>query len=364
VTCPAKQTACGATCFDLATSSASCGKCGHDCGGAACANSMCQPQALVSGIDAPTGFTIDANAFYFAVDDVLKSCPLDGCASGTKQLASFHTMNKVEVANGNVTFVGTAQVGNHPSPGLYACPVSGCAASPPQIQGTINGAGGFVQTLGVGPDLYFLVQASLGTPQSSTIVRCVGVSATGTGCTSTVQITSYQNAPLTADATNVYFSSIDPSTGYSAGIAYCANGAKCAAPTKVVTGGGLPLTPSLMTTFGGTLYFVAERDLGSGGTLYSCPATGCATPTTLDKIDIPITSLAADANGIYFTGTLASSSGVFTCPLDGCGTVGPVAIATGQSSPSFVHTDARFVYWVALGADGGTGAASIMRVAK
>jgi hypothetical protein len=122
--------------------------------------------------------------------------------------------------------------------------------------------------------------------------------------------------------------------------------------------------PTLMVAYSGVLYFVAGRDISTGGTLYKCAATGCTTATSIDTSDLGITSLAADANGVYFTGTQGSNPGVFQCPLAGCGSGGAVQIASQQSSPGFVLTDAKFVYWVDVGADGGVGSSSIMRVAK
>jgi hypothetical protein len=364
VACPTGEVACGATCANLASSAANCGQCGHSCGASTCVNSACTPQTLVSGIDTPTGFAIDSTSIYFAVDNALKRCPLTGCATGETQLASYTNLNSVQIANGNVTFVGTAQVGNHPSPALYSCPVTGCV-TPADIQSTVEGAGGFIQTLGVGADLYFLMQYSLGTPQTSILDRCVGVTPTGSGCTSLVQITSYQSAPIAADATHLYFAGLQADAGgASLGVAACGNSAPCATPTVLVTGEGLPVTPSLMAVTGGVVYFVGPRDIGTGGTIYSCPVTGCAALASLDSISMPITSFTADPSGLYFTGTQGSSTGVFTCPLAGCGTVGPVEIVSGQTGPTSIVTDATYVYWVNGGADAGTGGASILRVAK
>ncbi|HEY2516480.1 MAG TPA: hypothetical protein VGI39_36670 [Polyangiaceae bacterium] len=363
VVCPGSETACGGTCVDLASSSSNCGGCGHDCGGpqSQCTNSVCQPQTLLGNIDAPTAFAIDPASIYFAVDNVLKTCPLAGCVKGGTQLASYSALGAITVVGTTLTFAGTANIGNHPVSNLYTCSLPGCA-SPVSIQGA-GIAGGFVQSLAVGADLYFLWEASLGAQQTSTIDQCVGVS--GTGCQKLVTIIGDQAPPIAADPQNVYFSSLLADAGFEpGGIAACPGGAACSTPKKLINTTGLALSPTLMVAYGGVVYFVAERDLGTGGTLYSCPVTGCTEAASLDTADLGITSLAVDASGIYFTGTQGSNQGVFTCPLAGCGSGGAQAVVSQQPSPNFVATDANFIYWVNRGPADAGATAAILRVAK
>jgi hypothetical protein len=355
--CPSNEVSCGTTCWDLTMSGTNCGKCGHDCGGGACVDSACQPQPLVTGIDAPTGFAIDSTSIYFSVDDTLKKCALSGCSTGTTQLASYAAMHLVEVANGNVTFVGTPSVGNHPAPTLFASPTSGGGAAAAVIQSASN-SGNFLQTLAVGADLYFLFQYSLGYLPSSDMERCVGVSGTGSGCANLVSIGGFEaTTPIAADANNMYFVSEADDGGVSFGVNSCPNGGACSAP-QLVDGSDFP---TQMAAYGGMLYLTTgARDLNTGGNLYSCPVTGGGGCTSLDRVQVEATSLTADADGIYFT----SSQDVYTCPLAGCGIAGPVPIATGYLSAAMIRTDTKFVYWVDQGADGGVDAASIVRVAK
>jgi hypothetical protein len=365
VSCPSNETACATGCVNTTSSAANCGACEHDCGGTGsqCANSVCLPQTLITGIDAPTGFAVDATSIYFTVDNLLKSCPVTGCVQGGTQLGTYSNMSTLAVVGSTLTFVGTGDVGNHPNSSLYTCALPGCAS--PTIVQASGIAGGFTGSVVAGADLYFMWLAAASAPQTSTLSQCQGVSATG--CQKLVSISSEQAAPLAADGSNVYFSCTDTDAGYGGpyGIGYCAGGAACANPTLIPSGTGTPPAATFMALVGGTVYFVGARDLGTGGTLYSCPVTGCsAGPASLDKEDLSITSFTADSSGMYFTGTQGSNPGVFTCPLAGCGSGGPQEIVPQQSFPAFVTTDANFVYWVNEGADGGTGGASIMRLAK
>ncbi len=49
--CDPGQSACGEACVDLTTDPASCGACGHDCGGGTCAARKCQPVEVADKAD-------------------------------------------------------------------------------------------------------------------------------------------------------------------------------------------------------------------------------------------------------------------------------------------------------------------------
>ncbi len=164
--------------------------------------------------------------------------------------------------------------------------------------------------------------------------------------------------PIAADANDVYFLHLNTTTSLN-DIGKCANTAQCTTPTVVLPS----INPSAMTVFGNNLYYVTfyAVPLG-GGPVFSCATAGCTQGTAFATLpNDTVVDITSDSSGVYFTG----ASTVYMCPYTGCGAAGPKPIATGQASPTTIHTDADFVYWLNTGgADAGASGESIVRVAK
>jgi len=74
-----------------------------------------------------------------------------------------------------------------------------------------------------------------------------------------------------------------------------------------------------------------------------------------------LTSLAADASGVYWTTSDGTTGGVFKCALPACAG-GPTALATGQANPVSLSVSEHLVVWANAGSPGSDG--SIMGLAK
>jgi hypothetical protein len=305
---------------------------------------------------------VDANNLYFIVDGVIQSCPLSGCSAGPTQLGSFLTAGKLAVANGTLAFQG-APKGAGVSAGMYFCPSTGCPTPNPPVVQNANVRSVVAQ----GNAIDYVWGFITGSPGLTNLARCE--SPNGTTC-STQSSQSYPlpqdlNGPLADDGSDLFFSMRTQDGG--ADIVKCPIGASCASPNapSVVASG---FAATLLAAYGGQVYMTTGSAI-----IYSCPATGCSSPTSLNTAVVtPTFGLVADQDGVYFTsGTTATGSNeVSVCPLTGCTGTGAHQIARNQPSPSIIRTDSKFVYWVNQGQVGdgspafAPGTASIMRVAK
>jgi hypothetical protein len=93
--------------------------------------------------------------------------------------------------------------------------------------------------------------------------------------------------------------------------------------------------------------------LSSGGIVYECPASGCASPATFasgQATPVDIVLSGADVywiNGGTLTGGKAVQyvdGGVMTCPVEGCDG-GPTTLASGLSYPSGLAVNGTTAYW-------------------
>jgi hypothetical protein len=364
VTCTGTMTACEGTCVDVTSAGTDCGRCGHDCGGGDCTSSVCQPKTLTSGLPAVKGFGVDTTSIIYSAGGTVSTCPLAGCAGAATPIATLVDLTLLTVVNGSVG--SAAFVGNDPTitsltenpSALFGCAGAGCPPPPLQrLAGGFPASGnyGFNELFGYGQDVYYQWNFP-GATANHGISLCAGLSASA--CTSMVDIIDNGLPPLAADATDVYFNFVNPGTTVNE-IAKCSNAAQCTTPTVVLSG----VAPTAMTVYGTNLYYVTfyAVPLG-GGPVFSCPTAGCTVGAAFGTLPTDtVSDITSDSSGVYFAG----ESTIYMCPLTGCTAAGPKAIATGQASPTFIHTDASFVYWVDMGAaDAGADGASIVRVAK
>ena len=184
----------------------------------------------------------------------------------------------------------------------------------------------------------------------TSLVRCP---ATGCAGSPTVIDPANGGGLVAVDASDVYWISTaytgsSPATLYRCPLAGCG-------------GSGTPVAAvvdaTALTVAGGTLYWIeiAGSYMGAGGTLQSCPVSGCTQPKTLAAgIPAPV-GLATDGVNVYVTSApdIGSPSGigsVLRCPVTGC-PGGPTEIATGQDIPGAIAVDDTSVYWVNQGGD-------------
>jgi hypothetical protein len=336
------------------TTSTNCGQCGHNCLGGPCVNGSCQPQTLIGGIDTPTGMDVDANGLYFIVDGDVQGCALSGCASGIQQIGMFSIAENLAAVAGSVAFY-TGPMYQNP----FLCPTSGCTSGQ-SISSCGRCSSGAVAVSGNNVDFLSPVEGGL-----SVLFRCDGV--TGSSCTTTFSH-SYQGPgaepPIADDGSFLYYLASEWFDG-GTDVVKCPVDTTCDPPNIVTS-----FAARLMVVYGGQLYMTGAPT--NSGDLFSCPVSGCASPTSLQTgvyatfAFKPTQGLVADASGIYYT----AGSGVYTCPLTGCTTTGARQVASRQASPGVIRTDSQFVYWVNRGEPNDAGAgfvpgsASIVRLLK
>jgi hypothetical protein len=71
--CAGNEVVCGDSCLDVASDSANCGACGHDCGGTACSAGVCMPLTLAVVANAPAQLADDGADLTFATRGELTS---------------------------------------------------------------------------------------------------------------------------------------------------------------------------------------------------------------------------------------------------------------------------------------------------
>ncbi len=346
--------ACGDQCVDIATSSANCGGCGHDCGGGACDLGVCDPVVLRDSLASPV-FDIDATNFYFNSGSKVLSCPLAGCVLQPTQVEDTQTTvygsdsyATIMVAQGNVFYVADP-VQNTIRPTLYACSIASCSPMALYNSGLLGGfPGGWARS---GDTAFWAIYKSF---DFSTCTGPGACSATATSYNAGITSQISSPVPMVADASGFYF--VNPTT---TALVHCPATGACSAPdTLLATTSGV----SGLALAGTTLYVLHSGQEGGipGGSIDTCPTTGTCTPASFVTKQPYPTLITADSSGVYwfnFDPPLGNGdpNQIVTCPLTGCGG-GPRSLATKQSGTTLMRTDASFVYWA-------TGS-QILRVAK
>ncbi len=322
----------GACAADLTTDPKNCGRCGHDCKGGKCAGGVCQPYVLVGGIASPYGIAVNAGTVYFtSVDGSVRSCPADDCANMLTQMTTGQhfpkriTTDATSVYWGNEGFV-VPEGGFAGS--IAACGLKGCQGGVPTTLTTIEDG---PLDIAVDSTSVYWTDAFNGLVRSCAVAGCGGSPKTlahGTNPTSGIAV----------DPTNVYWA--EPKLGLV---------------LTVPLGGGAISTvasgqdsPAGVDVAGATVYWttnssVMSRGVGGGpATVFAKNQTGAG----------PITH---DSTTLYWA-LYIDGGKVLSCPLKGCAT--PTVLADMQGIPTSVAVDAESVYWT----DQLTG--TVMRVVK
>jgi hypothetical protein len=151
---------------------------------------------------------------------------------------------------------------------------------------------------------------------------------------------------LVVDSANVYWLDLGPFVGpggkvggsYPNGeLRRCAIGGCGNQPTTLASGWGAPqpMVPGALTLGNGTLYW------SGGGSVLSCPVTGCSGGFATLVSGVGATGVAVDAQRVYWT--IYDTGEIASAPVDGSSP--PVTMATGQVGPSSSVADATELYW-------------------
>jgi hypothetical protein len=276
---------------DVSKDPDNCGRCGHSCRGAECADGACTPTVLASGLSGPQGIVVNRATVFFSIyrGTTIDSCPLGGCNGAPTTFAS--------------TTVGPASL----------------ALDAKSIYWASEGAGG-----------------------DGAVYACAAA-----GCSSPTLLAGGQNVSdnLTTDGESVFWTASGTGTGLGA-VRSCAS-TGCAAPTTIAQGRNLPWgiavdAANVYWTEWGAGAILSPPD--GGGSLLKCPKAGCPAggPTTLVSGLSQPWAVAVDAQNAYVTNFKTGT--VVRCSLSGCGNAATV-IASGEGGPSGVALDATRVYW-------------------
>jgi hypothetical protein len=335
--------ACGAQCVSLATSEGNCGACGHSCGtgDASCVASACQPVLLFA--DTPiTGLAVDQGKVYVEVTfdgggyNVLgvDDCPTSGCTSPTQLLAPDASTDSLLLANAGFLETlkqqGESEDVQVISETSLATVFSGGSD---QLSGVVAQAGIVLigEEFNNGEGITVVILGDGGVASSYALAGGNGFKVPGT------------SAPFGTDGKTIVFAyEIDGGSALSA-----IPVGDASAPITQVSA----QVPSQVNVYGGQAY------LTSGGTVTTCPLTGC-TGAPAPFVTLPLATIVAtavDASGLYW---IDSTGAIGMCPLTGCPS-GAVSVVKGLPAASLVLYDG-FVYFYGVGSN----ATNVYKVAE
>jgi hypothetical protein len=156
------------------------------------------------------------------------------------------------------------------------------------------------------------------------------------------------------DATGVYF------VTYDGNVMTCPIGGCTGGPTTLVSG---PIAGALTSIAldADNVYWTVIN--GGPGEILACPKTGCAAPTVLVPGRVGLGPIATDGVAVYFTElddnlvddqSVFGASGVCKCAVGGCAGA-PATVAAHQTNPEGIAVDPGSggkVYWTTGACDG------------
>jgi hypothetical protein len=358
-----------------------CGRCGHDCLGAACVAGACTPTVLVHA-GQPTGIAVDSQSIYWADRaapgggnnaSILRS-NLDGSNVTTLASALLSTYSPDDVVLfGDDVYWDNTGSSSEPVPAVGRCAKAGCNDSPDLLPY----AGSFGEATGLAvSDAGVFWAGAAPITNSPSVWR---IDPSDGGMSGPIVTGLFVAGALQADGDQLDFSAFDwgPVVGrvaQSAPLLQVDAGAVTSAFDELLELSYTFPTPPSFVVDTTTLYFVD----GQNGVVGAIPRTGLTDGGTPRVIVAGLQSpmrIATDDTNLYWTAagqnqsdsaTLVYSDGsVMTCPKTGCAPSGPTVLASGINVLSgYLAVDAAYVYFTVHGDWGPPYDGLVMRVPK
>ena len=369
---------------DLKTSPYHCGRCDHQCLGASCSNSMCEPIPIGKGLSKPEGLTVTDDYIFVAEFGAGRIAQYDRAQAGkcTGTPCTF-----VENGNGadrptgmgsdktNVYWAGYSS--NIDPPGIRSCPITGCTApkvlahfATDVLENTFSDEDLLPLQLIVRDEQVFWGQNADGAIQS--------VKTDGTTISTYLGPNSdYAPIDIAVGDTTIFFTTNGLGTN-SAGIfgvpRQLASKAFQVAQAPARTY-GMALTDDKKNIFwtlerigdetfkDGAVQSALSTQMGATQGLGVATAQANARMIQTDAVNVYwiVGGAATHVSDTVLAFTLANSSIVY-CPLTGCGPNGPVQLAGGQNLSRHLAQDDTALYWTNEGSGGNDG--EVWKLAK
>lgn len=326
VTCAPPGEICDGVCVNLAESPTSCGRCGHDCGGGACAAGKCQPVLVAgpaAGLDAPAALAVNATAIFWTERTRIRSCPLPlGCALEPRLIADVYSrLEAIAVTEEAVYFTGCRACDDHHD--LRRCPVAGCPEPAPPVMFTAASLG------------EILIGSTHAYWHASTdaLFGCAHADCAGTLARWSFVDLGGELIATTIDGATVY------AKPAGAELRACPEAAGCDAPE--ILPNSLAIAPPFRV-HDGVAYWLVEGP--TTGLVRACAVADCGFGATFAADNRGSTELEVDDTGVYW---LNPSAGTLRhCPRTGCPPGGAAVLASGRTGPKELTLGAGFVYWI------------------
>ncbi|HWO22985.1 MAG TPA: hypothetical protein VNO30_29795 [Kofleriaceae bacterium] len=326
--CERPSELCDGVCVNVVESSTSCGTCGHDCGGGACAGGACQPVVVASAdqLDQPAALAVNATAIFWTERTRVRSCPLaSGCAQDPKLIAdAYLKLNAIGVTDDAVYFTGCRTCFGQQD--LRRCPVSGCPDPVPYVTTTTLG----YEEIIVGRTRAYWRDGS------EALLECEHADCAGSDVRWPYSDFGGELLAAATDGSTVYVKPVG--TGFGSELRACTETMGCGSK-RLVTNSSRITAP--FRVHDGSVFWLAAGPLT--GLVKTCVLANCGDGTTFAEDDQGSTEIEVDDTGVYW---LSPSGAIRHCPLLGCPPDGPRTLVSGRSLPKELTLGAGFVYWI------------------
>jgi len=295
------------------------------------------PFTILASVPGPVAVTSDGTNVAWAEATAIKTCPITGCGATAPA-----PINAAPITDpvGDALTLDQGSVYWLSGTLIQRCPLTGCADNETFATLPPNAIGDWSQVA---------VHAGIVYGETRTAVYQCPVGGCAQTPTAIFGRPDDWGTPFAVDDTGIFISI----TGEGYGTYYCPFGG---CPPTI----GAPLsTPggSRLAAVNGTVFMWDQQ-----GNITSCPSTGCpGGVTSLATGQTTLTSLGADASGVYWTTSDGTTGSVFKCALPACAG-GPSALATAQANPVSLNVSEHYLVWANKGS--ATTPGSIMGLGK
>ncbi len=342
LTCADELSACGGACVDTQQDPKNCGRCGHDCLGGECDLGKCQPIVIAPSQANLTDIITDGTYVYWSGSDAaltnfyIARRRVD-LSDAVKTIATAETRAEgLALSSAHVYWLGNGHV--------RMCDAPNCNGGATDFEPTVKNC---FHLLSTPTSLFWSCQTDYGKNNGS-----LWSAATTASTPVNLEPSSKNPRGLASDTDAVYWVN---AAGFNAQGTLDSDGAvwrlklSNGTTTKLVS--GLPQEMTQIAVGGGRLYF----EESGAQAIYSVPLPNGA--VNANKIaDFKGGGIVADDKALYWADSVGGS--VLTCPHTGCAS--PEVIAPGQVSPQALAQDALSIYWTS----GNPGLGPIQRLAK